>query len=66
MGLGPVSEVALSTARDRAAECRKLVEAGADPITAGDQRRRASFIQAKLFVGSPTLQQIAETSFSKC
>ncbi|MEX2125503.1 MAG: integrase arm-type DNA-binding domain-containing protein [Woeseia sp.] len=46
MGLGPVSTVALSTARDRAKECRAIVEAGGDPIAARRHERAEQRAQA--------------------
>lgn len=39
MGLGPVHSVSLAEARQKAAEARKLVVEGIDPLEAKDQRR---------------------------
>ena len=44
MGLGPVDEVGLADARDRAAGCRKLRESGIDPI----EYRKAAQVQDAL------------------
>jgi len=44
MGLGPVDQVSLADARDRAAECRKLRESGIDPI----EYRKAAQVQEAL------------------
>lgn len=41
MGLGAVADLSLADARDRAAEARKLVKAGIDPIEARDRAAKA-------------------------
>jgi integrase len=54
MGLGPVDEVSLAGARDRAAECRKLRENGIDPI---DYRKAAQVQDALEAAKSMTFDQ---------
>lgn len=52
MGLGSVADVGLAAARDRAAEARKLVREGVDPIAAREARRaeqRLEDAKAKTF-----------------
>lgn len=39
MGLGPVNAVSLAEARDKATQCRKLLDKGIDPIDARDLER---------------------------
>lgn len=56
-GLGPASEVPLSTARDRAAGCRKIVEAGGDPIV---ERNRERLEQRAEAGAATTFGQCAE------
>jgi integrase len=46
MGLGPVNDVTLAEARERAAECRKLRQQGKDPITEKDAVRAAHVLAA--------------------
>lgn len=47
-GLGPVRIVTLSSARERASECRDIVWSGGDPIAASQERRSAARLaQAK-------------------
>ncbi len=49
MGLGPVHSVSLAEARQKAAEARKLVVEGIDPLEAKDQRRlEAEVAKARL------------------
>lgn len=48
MGLGPLHDVPLASARDKAAECRKLKRDGIDPIeTRSTQRKNAQLEAAK-------------------
>jgi integrase len=46
MGLGPFPDVSLAEAREAAAECRKLLRDGTDPIEARRQRRQAVRLDA--------------------
>lgn len=49
MGLGPVHSVSLAEARQKAAEARKLVTEGIDPLEEKDQRKReAELAKARL------------------
>jgi integrase len=58
MGLGALNAVPLASAREKAAECRKLVGLGADPLTA----RKADKAKAKLAAAKGmTFKQCAET-----
>jgi hypothetical protein len=57
MGLGPLADVSLAKAREKAAKCRDLVLAGKDPIeTKQDERRGAALERAK----AQTFKQCAE------
>lgn len=49
MGLGPVLDVSLAEARDRAQECRRLVREGVDPIEQRRERMAATKTAAPLF-----------------
>jgi integrase len=51
MGLGPVSELSLAEAREKAAECRRLLRQGIDPL----EHRRASRTRSV-----PTFREVAE------
>jgi integrase len=57
MGLGPFPDVSLREARERAAEARKLLRDGVDPI---EQRRTASSEIAAARASALTFQQCAE------
>jgi hypothetical protein len=46
MGLGSLNAVSLAEARTRAAEARRLVSAGIDPISARDGHRAAERVEA--------------------
>lgn len=46
MGLGPLHTVSLSMAREKALQCRRLVEAGTDPIVARDAAKAALALSA--------------------
>lgn len=46
MGLGPLSAVSLADARAKAAECRKLIAAGRDPLEAREEVRQAAKLEA--------------------
>ncbi len=46
MGLGPVNDVTLAEARERAAECRKLRQQGADPINTQRSEQAAQLVAA--------------------
>src|SRR3989304_5313038 len=46
MGLGPVHDVSLADARQRAAACRVLLLDGIDPIENRDQRKRERALDA--------------------
>jgi|SRR5215472_1610982 len=46
MGLGPLNAVSLSEARTRAAEARRLVSAGMDPIAVREGQRAAQRVEA--------------------
>jgi integrase len=46
MGLGPLALVSLKEARERAAECRRLLWQGVDPIEAKQAKRTAARIEA--------------------
>jgi integrase len=58
MGLGAESVVRLAKARERAAECRRLLSEGLDPIQARRAQRRARQLEAAKLV---TFRQAAET-----
>ncbi|MFN4163567.1 MAG: tyrosine-type recombinase/integrase [Ferrovibrio sp.] len=49
MGLGPLSVISLAEARALAVECRKLRQAGTDPIDARKDTRKAQQREAKTF-----------------
>jgi hypothetical protein len=55
MGLGSADDVGLSDAREKAAECRKLRQAGIDPI----EHRKARQAQA-------ALEAAKSMSFDEC
>ena len=57
-GLGAFPTVSLSKAREQAAECRRLVAAGADPIDARKKDREAARIAAEKAM---TFEQCAKT-----
>ncbi len=46
MGLGPLHDVSLADAREKAAECRKLKREGMDPIEAREAERRRALLEA--------------------
>lgn len=56
MGLGDTITVPLSQAREEAAECRRLVKAGIDPV----EHRRAQREAARVEHQKPTFAQVAE------
>ncbi len=55
LGLGSTSDVSLADAREKAAEARKLIRAGLDPI---DERRRAE-AEARSAAGLTTFAEVA-------
>jgi len=55
MGLGPVADVTLSDAREFAADCRKVLRDGKDPIEAREATRKAA-----------TLESAKAISFKEC
>src|SRR5665213_258341 len=46
MGLGPLHDVSLADAREKAADCRKLKRKGMDPIEARDAERKRALLEA--------------------
>lgn len=58
MGLGALNSVSLAVARDKAADCRKLLSSGIDPLKARkDDQAKAQLIAAR----SKTFKQCAES-----
>ncbi len=56
MGLGALSEVNLAEAREKAAECKKLVRSGLDPL---EERRTAELQRKKDLARNLTFQELA-------
>jgi integrase len=60
MGLGPLRDVTLEDARDKARAARKLLWDGIDPITVTNEQRAQ---KAKAFAGAKTFRQAADAFF---
>jgi integrase len=59
MGIGNLANVSLAEARNRAAEARKLVKQGIDPIDAANQAKAAEQAARLKAEGGPTLAEVA-------